>query len=180
MSLEKAIRNTLRIVVTQSRKLLEEAIGELLQGQFGIHASGKIEDAAAMGHLSAEDQQYREQILIHLEHIEAAGFKTGEAVAQLVREVAFTHLNRLCAYKMMETRGLIREAVSRGLKSRGFLFYLPEHPDDELLWSSGKQDIAYRHFLTWLGGTLSEEIGVLFSPHDSASHLFPPQRVLEQ
>src|SRR5437899_787486 len=106
MSLEKAVRNTLRIVVTESRKLLEEAVRELLQGQFGIHASGKIEDTAAMGHLSAEERQYREQILIHLEHIRAAGFKPDDAVAQLVREVAFTHLNRLCAYKMMETHGL--------------------------------------------------------------------------
>src|SRR6266581_1211343 len=103
MSLEKAVRNTLRIVVTQSRKLLEEAIRELLQGQFGIHASGKLEDAGAMGHLSAEDHEHREQILTHLEHIRATGFKLGDAVAQLVREVAFTHLNRLCAYKMMET-----------------------------------------------------------------------------
>src|SRR6266581_5389855 len=118
MSLEKAVRNTLRIIVTKSRKLLEEAIGELLQGQFGIHASGKIEDAAAMDHLSIEEHQYREQILIHLEHIRATGFKPNDAVAQLVREVAFTHLNRLCAYKMMETRGLIKESVSRGLKSR--------------------------------------------------------------
>ena len=180
MSLEKAVRNTLRIIVTKSRKLLEEAIGELLQGQFGIHASGKIEDAAAMDHLSIEEHQYREQILIHLEHIRASGFKPADAVAQLVREVAFTHLNRLCAYKLMETRGLIREAVSRGLKSRGFLFYLADHPADEQLWSSGSQDVAYRHFLAWLGGTLSTEIGVLFSPHDSASRLFPPHRVLEE
>src|SRR6266496_3368911 len=180
MSLEKAVRNTLRVVVTQSRKLLEEAIGELLQGHFGIHTSGKIEDAGSMNHLSAEDHQYREQILTHLQHIKASGFKLNDAVMQLIREVAFTHLNRLCAYKMMETRGLIKESISRGPKSRGFMFYLADHPTDEQLWSSGKQDIAYRHFLEWLGGTLSEEIGVLFSPHDSASRLFPPYRVLEQ
>ena len=47
-----------------------------------------------------------------------------DAVEQLVREVAFTHLNRFCAYKMMETRALIRKAVSDGLKSQRFLFYL--------------------------------------------------------
>src|SRR5262249_20916146 len=135
---------------------------------------------AAMGHLSVEDHQYREHILIHLEHIRAAGFKSNDAVAQLAREVAFTHLNRLCAYKMMETRGLIRESVSRGLKSRGFLFYVADHSADEQLWSSGRQDIAYRHFLERLGETLSAEIGVLFSPHDSANRLFPPHRVLEQ
>ncbi len=178
--MDKSLRNTLRLVVTQSRKILEEAIGELLQGRYGIHVSGQVEDAAAMSHLSEEEQQHREQLLVHLEHIRASGFKPKDAVAQLVREIAFTHLNRLCAYKMMETRHLIRESVSRGVKSNGFKFYLADHPEDEQLYLSGKQDIAYRHFLRWLGETLSEEIGVLFSPHDSANRLFPPYHVLEQ
>src|SRR5207249_1298636 len=120
--MDKQLRNSLRNVITQCRRLLEDAVAEVLQGQFGVHTTGKVEDAAEMRHLSEEDRQYREQILVHLEHIQAASFKPKEAMGQLVREVAFTHLNRLCAYKMMETRGLIREAVSRGLKSQGFLF----------------------------------------------------------
>src|SRR6266700_768456 len=178
--MDKSLRNTLRLVVTQSRKILEEAIGEQLQGRYGIHASGQVENAAAMSHLSAEEQQHREQLLVHLEHIRASGFKPRDAVAQLVREIAFTHLNRLCAYKMMETRHLIRESVSRGAKSNGFKFYLADHSEDEQLYLSGQQDRAYQHFLTWLGETLSEEIGVLFSPHDSASRVFPPYYVLER
>lgn len=196
--MNKQTRNTLRNTVTQCRRFLEESIAELLQGQFGIHPSGKIEDAEQLSHLSEEDRDYRVQILVHLQHITAGsrgagaqrsrGAKTtnnqlpitGAAVEQLIREVAFTHLNRLAAYKMMETRGLIRQAVSRGLKSQGFLFYLADHPEDEQLWSSGQQDVAYRHFLIWLGSTLSEEIGVLFSPHDPANRLLPPQRVLDQ
>ena len=80
---------------------------------------------------------------------------------------------------MMETRGLIREAVSRELRSQGFLFYLADHPEDEQYYNTGQQDVAYRHFLDWLGGTLSEEIGVLFNPNDPANRLYPPQRVLD-
>ena len=178
--MDKDIRNILRNTVTKCRQLLEEAIGELLEGQFGIHASGKVEDASGMTHLSAEDQQYREQTLVHLEHIKASGLKPKDAVAQLTRETAFTHLNRLCAFKMMEKRDLIREAVSRGIKSQGFLFYLADHPEDESLFNSGDQHGAYRHFLEWLGATLSEEIGVLFSPHDPANRLFPPQKELNE
>lgn len=177
--MDKSLRNTLRNVVTQCRRLLEEAVAEVLEGLFGIYASGKIEAADRMGHLSADDREYREQLLVHLQHIQAAGFKTKEAVEQLVREVAFTHLNRFCAYKMMETRSLIRKAVSDGLKSQGFLFYLADYPEEEQLYNEGKQDVAYRHFLEWLGGTLSEEIGVLFSPHDPANRLLPTQRVLD-
>ena len=45
---------------------------------------------------------------------------------------------------------------------------------------TGQQDVAYRHFLDWLGGMLSEEIGVLFNPNDPANRLYPPQRVLDE
>jgi hypothetical protein len=189
--MDQAIRNRLRSVVTQCRKLLEESIAQVLQGQFGICASGKkdevhVEDEARMGHLADEDRACRKDLLDHFEHIKAPGYKPKDALAQLVREVAFTHLNRLCAYKMMEAQEVyvvgqkFREAVSRGLKSQGFLCYLAQHPEDEKRYNSGHQDVAYRHFLDWLGGTLSEEIGVLFSPTDPANRLYPPQRLLDQ
>jgi len=177
--MDKGTRNTLRNVVTKCRKLLEDAIAEVLEGQFGIHKSGSLESSSSMVHLSEEEQAFREQLRVHLDHIKAGGFEIRDAIDQLIREVAFTQLNRLCAYKMMEKRGLIREAVSRGLNSNGFKFYLAAHPDEERLWMSGGQYQAYLHYLKWLGGTLSEEIGVLFSPHDPANKLFPPQRILD-
>lgn len=188
--MDQSIRNKLRNVVTQCRKLLEEAVSQVLQGQFGIYASGKkdevhVEDEGRMKNLSEEDKGYRRDIIAHLEHIQALGYKAKDALAQLVREIAFTHLNRLCAYKMMEAREVwvggqrFREAVSRGMKSQGFQFYLADHADDKKLFDAGHQDVAYRHFLGWLGALLSEEIGVLFSTTDPANRLFPPQRVLD-
>jgi hypothetical protein len=183
--MDQSTRNTLRNVVTQCRKLLEESVAQVLQGQFGIYAAGKkdevqIEPEARMSHLSEEDRAYRQDLLDHYEHIKALGYKAKDALAQLIREVAFTHLNRFCAYRMMESRGLIRESVSKGLKSQGFLFYLADHEEDERRFNTGQQDVAYRHFLNWLGGTLSEEIGVLFAPADPANRLYPPQRVIDQ
>ena len=119
--MDQNLRNKLRGVVTQCRRLLEDAVAQVLQGQFGIYAIPKkdqvqIEDAARMAHLNEEDQYYREQILIHLEHIQALGYKSKDALAQLVRETAFTHLNRLCAYKMMEARGLVSRALKAAQK----------------------------------------------------------------
>jgi len=181
--MDQTVRNKLRNVVTQCRKLLEDATAQALQGRFGIYAARKkgevhIEDESRMAHLSDEDRACRQDLLDHLAHIQAIGYKPREALEQLIREIAFTHFNRLCAYKMMEARGLIRESVSRGLKSQGFFFYLADHPEDEKLHNAGKQDVAYRNFLNWLGGTLSEEIGVLFNPNDPANRIYPPQRVL--
>src|ERR1043166_10188322 len=117
--MDKELRNTLKNTVTKCRKLLEEAIGELLQGRFGIHSDGAIEDASRLTHLSSDELRYREEVLAHLEHIKASGLKPKAAAAQLIREAAFTHLNRLCAYKMMAERGLMRsEEHTSELQSR--------------------------------------------------------------
>lgn len=187
--MDQNIRNKLRNVVTQCRRLLEDSISQELEGKYGIFAKKDRVTAdrdARMTHLSDEEQAARRDILDHYEHIKARGFKAKDALDQLVREIAFTHLNRLCAYKMMEARQVyvggqkFREAVSRGVHSNGVKFYLAEHPKDERLFNTGQQELAYRHFLDWLGRLLSEEIGILFNPNDPANRLYPPQRVLDQ
>lgn len=189
--MDQAIRNKLREVVTKARRRLEESVRDELQGKFGVYVaqrgdSVQVDDDDRMTHLDVEERAARKDILDHFAHIKARGFKPKDSLDQLIREVAFTHLNRFCAYKMMEARQVyigdekFREAVSRGVNSKGVKFYLADHPDDERLFTTGKQDVAYRHFLDWLGGRLSEEIGVLFSPHDPANRLYPPQRVIDE
>jgi len=187
--MDQDIRNKLRIVVTQCRKLLEDECRQALEGKYGIFARKDQVTAdpnARMPHLTDEERQAREDILAHFKHIDSLVHKPKESLEQLIREIAFTHLNRLCAYKMMEVRDVyvggqrFREAVSKGLKSQGFLSYLADHPEDEKRYNAGDQETAYRHFLNWLGGTLSQEIGVLFSPTDPANRVYPPQRVLDE
>jgi hypothetical protein len=183
------IRNKLRNVVTHCRKLLEDSVSQELEGKYGIFAKKDQVTAdpnAKMPHLTEEEQAARKDILDHFGHVKARGFRPKEALDQLVREIAFTHLNRLCAYKMMEAREVyvgrqkFREAVSRGINSNGVKFYLADHPDEERLFNTGHQDVAYRHFLDWLGGLLSDEIGVLFNPNDPANRLYPRQKTLDE
>ena len=130
--MNQEIRNKLRNVVTQCRKLLEDSVSQELEGKYGIFAKKDQVTAdpnAKMSHLTEEEQVARKDILDHFGHIKARGFKPKEALDQLVREIAFTHLNRLCAYKMMEAREVyvggqkFREAVSRGINSNGVKFY---------------------------------------------------------
>ena len=191
--MDQGLRTRLRNVVTRCRRLLEESIAQQLQGKYDIYATGKKDEVRAekdvpLGHLTDEEPQARQDILAHFEHIKALGYRPKESLEQLIREIAFTHLNRLCAYKMMEVRDVyvggqrFREAVSKGLKSQGFLFYLADHPDDEKRYNAGEQERAYHHFLNWLCDVLSdkEKIGVLFSPTDPANRVYPPQRVLDE
>lgn len=186
--MNQEIRNKLRNVVTQCRTLLDRDIREVLEGKYGIFERKDhitADPNANMDHLIEDEPAARKDILDHLGHIQARGFKAKDALDQLVREIAFTHLNRLCAYKMMEARDVyvagqkFREAVSRGINSNGVKFYLADHPDEERLFNTGHQDIAYRHFLDWLGGLLSDEIGILFNPNDPANRLYPRQKTLE-
>jgi hypothetical protein len=187
--MQQEIRNKLRNVVTQCRKLLENSVSQELEGKYGIFAKKDQVTAdlsATMTHLSEEERAARKDILDHFGHIKARSFKPKEALDQLVREIAFTHLNRLCAYKMMEARDVyvggqkFREAVSRGVNSNGVKFYLADNPDEERLFNTGHRDATYRHFLDWQGGLLSDEIGVLFNPNDPANRLYPRQKTLDE
>jgi hypothetical protein len=166
-------------MVTNCRKTLESSLAEILEGQYGIDTKGQVADLSILGHLDPTERIFRDELVSQLNHIIALGFKPKDGVSQLVREVAYTHFNRLCAYKLLEHRGHVRETVSRGIESNGFLRYIAEYKEDYTLFSNGKQDVAYRHFLIWQGSTLSDEIGVLFSPYDPANRLFPPHRIIE-
>jgi hypothetical protein len=187
--MDQAIRNKLRGVVTQCRKLLEDSVRQELQGKFGIYAAKKddvqVDDENRLN-LTAEEGPSRKDILDHFAHIKARGFKANEALDQLVREIAFTHLNRLCAYKMMAARQVvvgeqrIYDVVGKGENSKLVQFFLADRPDEKKLFDKGEQAAAYRHCLDWLGGLLSEEIGVLFNPSDSANRLYPPHHFLAQ
>src|SRR2546430_1047597 len=141
--MNQEIRNKLRNVVTKCRKLLEDSVSQDLEGRYGIFArNGQVtaDPNAKMSHLTEEEQAARRDILDHFGHMKAGGFKPKEALDQLVRQIAFTHLNRFCAYKMMEDREVyvggqkFREAVSRGINSNGLKFYLADHPDEERLF----------------------------------------------
>src|ERR1051326_1249735 len=186
--MDQEVRNKLRNVVTQCRKLLEDSVSKELEGKYAIFAKKDQVTAdpnAKMTHLTEEERAARKDMLDHLGHIKARGFKPKEALDQLMREIAFTHLNRLCAYMIMEACLVyvgghkFREAVSRGINSNGVKFYLADHPEEERLFNTGHQDVAYRHFLDWLGGLLFDEIGVLFNPNDPANRLYPRQKTLD-
>ena len=92
--MDQALRNRLRSVVTQCRRLLEESIAQQLQGKYDIYVTGKKDEVRAekdvpLGHLSDEERQARQDFFAHFEHVEALGCKPREALEQLIREIAF-------------------------------------------------------------------------------------------
>ncbi|MBP7868696.1 MAG: BREX-1 system adenine-specific DNA-methyltransferase PglX [Firmicutes bacterium] len=176
--MDKSTRALLRSAVTRCRATLEESLGQVLEGEFGVHSDGHIESDGSLPQLDAGQLADRRILISNVEHVQARGVSRSDAVTQVIREAAFTHLNRLCAYKLLERRKLIREAASRGIESTGFKFYLADRPQEEFLWASGRGDLAYRHFLKWLAESLSSQIGVLFSTDEVANYLPPPHTAI--
>jgi type I restriction-modification system DNA methylase subunit len=178
-----------------ARGVLTEEIGDLLLQVYGLKADGsflRTGDVPALKK-NAEAQETRRRLEKLIDDEKDAGIQPAAAVAKLVKEVAFTHLNRLVALKMLEDpdRHVIRRSVLVGYpEPNGFKMYLPSHDDDYQLYEQGAarldeldespRDRAYRHFLLWQYCELAKEVRVLFDPDSLASRLFPRPKVLRQ
>lgn len=185
--MDQGIRNKLRNVVTQSRKLLEEAVAQRMEGRFTIFVRGKsliADRAASVTHLSDEERLVRAAVLEHFELLHSQGTSKVDAYRQLVREVAFTWLNRFVAFKMLEARKLIRETISRWEDSNGFKHWLAGDGREADLadYERGgeSRSAVYHRFLLARCGELTTEIRVLFDPDNLASRLAPPTATLRE
>jgi hypothetical protein len=175
-------RKQIHDLALEAREILMTEARELLEGVYGLYEDGRIDPPEKLPQVQ-KDPEVREtyrRLVRFLEEEERAGLSRPEAVEKLVKEVAFTHLNRLVAFKMMEARDLIRGTLDKGTDSNAFKYYLadPDHADDMALYERGEVDAAYRHFLLWQAGQVAREVRVLFDPDTLASRLFPRRRAL--
>jgi len=175
-------RKAIHDLALAARDLLTREARELLEGTYGLYADGRLDPPEKLPQVRDDPETgetYR-RLAQFLADEEDAGLPGPEAVDRLVKEVAFTHLNRLVAFKMMEARGLIRGTVDKGTDSNGFKFYLadPDHADDLARYERGETDTAYRHFLLWQSGQVAQEVRVLFDLDILPSRIFPQPRRL--
>ena len=177
-----------------SRKILEKEASEQLEGLYGWLPDGVFADASSYPAVGSLDEAaaVRKALEEYAFAEEQAGTVPKEARNRLVRETAFTWLNRFVALRMMEERGLLKAALSKLHDSAGYLFWLVEEENAreyELHQSGesppdaageGPRHVAYRRFLLWQCAMLSREIPVLFDTSDLPSRLFPRPVVLRE
>lgn len=170
-------RKAIHDFALEARDRLVTETRDLLEGVYGLTANGALAPLSKLPNLinDPEGKETYRRLNQFLSDEVKAGLERREAVDKLVKEVAFTHLNRLVAFKMLEARKLIRTAVGKGKESNGFKFYLADHPEEEQRWRSGDRgaDTAYRHFLLWQCAQVAREVKVLFDPETLPSRLFP-------
>jgi len=82
-------------------------------------------------------------------------------------------LNRLCALRMAEARGIIAESVAKGYDSKGFQLYFRLSGT-----AHGEIGDAYQSFLFSLFDEFAMDLPVLFDRYSHKGRLFPKESVL--
>lgn len=179
MAFDQTTRNRLARFVSEARALLTEEFTRQLQNEYGLDpASG---DVTPIDRLTALDDRQRETARILRETMDyylagnsnINGKADRDVMDRIVREQAFTVLNRLCALRMSEARGLVLEAIAKGYQSKGFQLYA------RLAGSAlGETGETYRLYLFSLMDEFAVDLPVLFDRFSPQGRLFPREAVL--
>jgi type I restriction-modification system DNA methylase subunit len=180
-----------------ARASLEAEAGQQLEGIYGWLPDGTFGPTTSYPAITkiSEAGETRQRLEQFAEDEKVAGLDAKSARRKLVRETAFTWLNRFAAFRLMEERRLLKQTIVRLAQSNGFIFWLtdektPQGQQSYALYQQGAlpvnamgegpNDVAYRRFLLWQCGELAREVSVLFDPDTLASRLCPRPLLLKQ
>jgi len=164
---DKDRRNAIERATQGARKLIENDFSAQLEGTFDVLRDGTVAPKAG-SHLSPRQVFQRDKIVAAIEHKRAAGMSAADAVADYLRDAAFTTLNRFVALKMLEARELVQECITKGEQSAGYREFCGMAAGVALLPESA----GYRLYIESLFDELSTEVKVLFNRRDAASVLW--------
>lgn len=178
MAFDDKTRNRLQRLVSDCRSLLADEFRIQIQQTYGLDPNnGEITPLERLGHLSDRERHTAQLLRDTLAH-----YLAGEdddkanriaAIDRIIREQAFTVLNRLAALLMMEARGLLLPAVSKGQQSKAFELY-------KMVAGSalGETGDAYRVFLFSLFDEFAQDLPALFDRFARQGQLFPREPAL--
>ena len=178
MAFDDATRGRLQKFVGDARTLLTTEFTNQFQQDYGLDpASG---DIASLDALKLDDQRLETARILRqiFDHYLASTIGQSAEVRKavlnrMVREQAFTTLNRLAALRMMEARGLVMECVAKGYQSKAFQLY--QRVAGSALGETGD---TYRVFLLSLCDLYSADLPTLFDRHYPNGRLAPGESTL--
>ena len=177
MAFDQSTRNRLQSFVTGARRILEEEFTRQLQNDFGLDPlSGTVSPLESLRHINDHKRETARVLRDTLAHYCASSDTDNKGgLDRIVREQAFTILNRLAALRMAEARGLLIETVGNGYQAKGFQLYA------RLAGTGlGEMGDAYRTYLLSVFDELSEDLPGLFDRHSPQGRLFPREAPLFQ
>ena len=179
MPFDDATRGRLQRFVGAVRDLLAGEFAHQLQEDYGLDpSSGDTAPLEQLSHLDdrrLETARILREIMAHYLGADiSAGRESRRAVLdRIVREQAFTVLNRLAALRLMETRGILIPCVAQGYQSQGFQLY--QRVANGALGEAGE---TYRTFLMGVFDAFAADLPALFDRHAPHGRLFPRETVL--
>lgn len=178
MAFDQSTRGRLQKLVNTCRNLLSDEFSIQLQQTYGLDPkTGEVTPMARLTHLDDRRRHTAEVLRQTMAHYLGADFDdTDHRIAvldRMVREQAFTVLNRLAALLMMEARGQLIESVSKGYQSRGYQLY------SKIAGTAlGETGQAYQVYLFSVFDELAEELPALFGRYAANGLLFPRETAL--
>lgn len=175
MAFDQPTRNRLQRFVNDARQVLEEEFTRQLQNDYGLDPnSGAVTDLVSLRHINDAQRESARILRDTLAHYCAGGdMDVKQGLDRIVREQAFTVLNRLAALRMAEARGLLVESVGSGFQAKGFQLYA------RLAGTGlGETGHAYRAYLFSVFDELSQDLPGLFDRFSPQGRLFPREAAL--
>ncbi|MNM68246.1 hypothetical protein D3C81_797980 [compost metagenome] len=175
---DQSTRVRLQKLVNNCRSLLSDEFSILLQQTYGLDPkTGEVTPMARLIHLDDRQRHTAEVLRQTLAHYLGADTDdTDHRIAvldRMVREQAFTVLNRLSALLMMEARGQLIQSVSKGYQSRGYQLY------SKIAGTAlGETGQAYQVYLFSVFDELAQELPALFDRYAANGLLFPRETTL--
>lgn len=181
MPFDSTTRNRLARFVGDARALLTVEFTRQLQLEYGLDpTTGEVTDLEKLAGLDDARRETARLLRETMQHYLGGAARPSareqrEALERIAREQAFTVLNRLCALRMAEARGLLIESVGRGYQSKGFQLYA------RLAGTAlGETGGAYQSYLFGLFDELALDLPVLFDRFSKQGRLFPRESALLQ
>lgn len=177
MAFDQTTRNRLQRFVNDARRVLEEEFTRQLQNDYGMDPNaGSLAELASLRHINDAQRETARILRDTLAHYTASGdMNAMQGLDRIVREQAFTVLNRLAALRMAEARGLLVESVGNGFQAKGFQLYA------RLAGTGlGETGDAYRVYLFSVFDELAQDLPGLFDRYSPQGRLFPREAALLQ
>jgi hypothetical protein len=177
MAFDQSTRSRLQRFVTDARRTLEEEFTRQFQNDYGLDpVSGTVSPPENLRHINDHQRETAGILRDTLAHYCASPDTDKMAgLDRIIREQAFTVLNRLAALRMAEARGLLIESVGNGYQAKGFQLYT--HLAGTGLGETGE---AYRVYLHSVFDELSQDLPGLFDRFSPQGRLFPREAALIQ
>ncbi|MES2639728.1 MAG: DNA methyltransferase [Myxococcota bacterium] len=179
MSLDSSARNALARMVGDARTLLVTDLSRELESTWGFGPDGTPREMDRLPDLDEGGRAVAQVLRAWHAHLFASqrgsdAARRKAAMERMVREAAFTSLNRLVALRLCEARGVVAEAIRGGPQAEAFAVF-----EQVAEGGLGDRGTAWRAYLDRLYDELAAELPLLFDRRASASRLAPSTRCLE-